>query len=117
MAGSADVDHGVGVVVEYTIPKSIQNLVELKASPARRERCQEDIGFHVFRHESGLVFVLEVKVVFVDDMKVLHLLGPVRQQGVKFVQLGVVDVLAHALIQTLTEFAPETVNIKKTDRK
>ena len=54
------------------------------------------------------MLVLEVKVILVDDVKILHLFGPVRQCLVKFIQLRLVNKFADPLVQSLSELAPET---------
>ena len=54
------------------------------------------------------MFVLQVKMLFVNDVKIFHLLGTIRQRPVKFVHFGLMDELAHPLVQALSEFAPET---------
>lgn len=76
----ANVGDRVGVVIENSVPHLVQDAVQFEPSPAGSEDGQEDVGFHILRHESRLVLVLEMKVLLVNDIEILHLFRTVRQQ-------------------------------------
>ena len=97
----------VGIIVEDLLLKGIEGLVEFEPSMARGESCYEDIGFGAFNSivlDTGVNGLQDVVGTEAEGADIESSVGDETEQ-----MGGVPDSNSRWFVDTLAEFAPETV--------